>query len=82
MPHKRSLLGVALEAPGFDFSVPSELRGWLLGGGQVQRGLHALLDLFRERGLLQARGPWWSPAGARGRGRRSGGRGVQLVIES
>ena len=50
------LLGLELEDPGFDFSVLSELRERLLRGGMEQRLLDELLERFRERGLLKARG--------------------------
>jgi transposase len=50
------LLGLELEDAGFDFSVLSELRDRLLQGELEQRLLDELLERFRERGLLKARG--------------------------
>jgi transposase len=50
------LLGLDLVDPGFDFSLLSEFRDRLLAGGLEQRLLDALLERFRERGLLKARG--------------------------
>lgn len=50
------LLSLELTDPGFDFSVLSEFRARLLAGGAEQRLLDRLLRLFRERGLLKARG--------------------------
>ena len=50
------LLGLELEDPGFDFSVLSELRDRILGGGLEQRLLDELLERFRERDLLKERG--------------------------
>jgi transposase len=49
-------LGLELEDPGFDFSVLSELRDRILGGGLEQRLLDELLERFRERDLLKERG--------------------------
>jgi transposase len=50
------LLGLDLGDPGFDFSLLSEFRDRLLVGGFAQRLLDALLERFRERGLLRERG--------------------------
>jgi transposase len=50
------LLGLDLADSGFDFSVLSECRDRLLMGGLEQRLLDALLERFRERGLLKERG--------------------------
>ncbi len=50
------LLGLALEDPGFDFSVLSEFRDRLIVGEMEQQLLDLLLERFRERGLLKARG--------------------------
>jgi len=50
------LLGLELEDPGFDFSVLSEFRDRILVGSQEHRLLDELLERFRERGLLKARG--------------------------
>jgi transposase len=50
------LLGLALVDPGFDCSVLSAFRDRLLVGGMGQRVLDAVLDRFRERGLLKERG--------------------------
>ena len=50
------LLGLDLVDPGFDFSLLRACRDRLLAGGLAQRLLDALLERFRERGLLQARG--------------------------
>src|SRR5262245_4150538 len=52
----KSLLGLALAEPGFDFSGLSEFRDRLLMGGLEQRLLDDLLERFRERGLLKERG--------------------------
>lgn len=49
-------LSLDLEDAGFDFSVLSEFRGRLLGGGAEERLLGRMLDLFKERGLVKARG--------------------------
>ena len=45
-----------LEDPGFNFSVLSEYRDRLIAGGMEQQLLDLLLEQFRERGLLKARG--------------------------
>jgi transposase len=50
------LLGLPLEDPGFDFSVLSEFRSRLVAGQVEQQLLDKLLERFRERGLLRARG--------------------------
>jgi transposase len=50
------LLGLELEDAGFDFSVLSEFRDRILGGGMEQRLLDEMLGRFRERGLLKERG--------------------------
>lgn len=50
------LRGLELEDPGFDVSVLSEFRDRLLAGGMEQQLLDLLLERFRERGLLRARG--------------------------
>ena len=50
------LLGLALEDPGFDFSVLSEFRCRLIAGEMEQQLLDILLEQFRGRGLLRARG--------------------------
>jgi transposase len=50
------LLGVDLIDPGCAFSVLSECRDRLLVGGRAQRWLDELLERFRARGLLTARG--------------------------
>jgi len=50
------LLGLDLVDPGFDFSILRAFRDRLLAGGLEQRWLDDLLERFRERGLLQARG--------------------------
>jgi transposase len=47
---------LTLEDPGFDFSIQSEFRERLLAGGQEQQLLDALLERFRRRGLVKARG--------------------------
>jgi len=50
------LLGLALNDPGFDFSVLSEFRTRLLSGGAEERLLQALLTLCQERKWLKERG--------------------------
>jgi transposase len=45
-------LGLELSDTGFDASVLSEFRARLLGDGQPERLLGAMLDQLRERGLL------------------------------
>jgi len=49
-------LGLALEDPGFDFSVLSEFRTRLIAGAAEQRLLDLLLSQCQARGLLRARG--------------------------
>lgn len=50
------LLGLALEDAGFDFSVLSEFRDWLIAGEMEQQLLDLLLKRFRDRRLVKARG--------------------------
>lgn len=50
------LLGLTLEDPGFDFSVLSEFRSRLIINQMEQQLLDILLERFRDRGLLNARG--------------------------
>lgn len=49
-------LSLELTDPGFDASVLSEFRGRLVAGGAEQTLLDMMLDRFKERGLLKARG--------------------------
>ena len=49
-------LSLELEDPGFDFRVLSEFRGRLLAGAAEERLLGRMLELFKERGLIKARG--------------------------
>src|SRR5215471_9057723 len=49
-------LSLALDDPGFDASVLSEFRTRLVCGGLEQRMLDLLLEHFRARNLLKARG--------------------------
>jgi transposase len=49
-------LSLELTDPGFDASVLCEFRARLLAGGEESLLLDALLDRFRRRGLLKARG--------------------------
>lgn len=49
-------LGLALDDPGFDFSVLSEFRARLLADDAERLLFDAVLELFREQGLLKARG--------------------------
>src|SRR5215211_7613358 len=49
-------LSLELTDPGFDASVLGEFRARLLAGGAERLLLDALLERFRERGLLKARG--------------------------
>lgn len=51
------LLSLALTAPGFDFSVLSEVRDRLLAGSAEAVLLDKLLERCRALGLLKARGP-------------------------
>src|SRR5689334_17560608 len=50
------LLGLELDAPGFDHSVLCEFRARLLEGGAEEHLLHRLLEACQARGLLKARG--------------------------
>jgi len=50
------LLGLALMDPGFDFSVLSEFRDRRRAGSAAERLLEQLLEGWRTRGLLKARG--------------------------
>jgi len=50
------LLGLELTDPGFDFSLLSDFRERVLTGGLEQQFLDTLLILFKQRGLLKARG--------------------------
>lgn len=50
------LLGLELTDPGFDFSLLSDFRERVLTGGLEQQFLDTLLTLFKQRGLLKARG--------------------------
>lgn len=49
-------LSLELDDPGFDHSILCEFRGRLLEGKAEQKLLDRMLELFRERGLLKARG--------------------------
>jgi transposase len=49
-------LSLELADPGFDASVLSEFRTRLIGGGAEEQLFDLMLDLFRERKLLKARG--------------------------
>jgi transposase len=49
-------LGLELTDPGFDFSVLSEFRERLVEGQATQRLLDVVLEAFKTRGLLKARG--------------------------
>ena len=49
-------LGLELTDPGFDFSVLSEFRERLVDGQATQRLLAVVLEAFKTRGLLKARG--------------------------
>ena len=49
-------LGLALEDPGFDFSVLSEFRARVVAGGQEQVVLDLLLAALVEKGLVKAGG--------------------------
>src|SRR6266536_1316025 len=49
-------LGLALDDPGFDFSVLCEFRARVLMGDVEQLLFDTVLQLFREAGLLKARG--------------------------
>lgn len=50
------VLGLKLADPGFDFSVLSEFRTRLLGGGQEEQILDLLLARLKEKGWLKAGG--------------------------
>src|SRR4051794_13723963 len=50
------LLGLELSDPGFDASVLSEFRARLVAGGAETLLFNTLLERFRERKLLRARG--------------------------
>jgi transposase len=50
------VLSLELTARGFDFSVLSEFRGRLLAHGAERRLFDRLLEQFRERGWIKARG--------------------------
>ena len=50
------LLSLELTDPGFDFSLLSDFRERVLTGGLEQHFLDTLLTLFKQRGLLKARG--------------------------
>jgi len=50
------VLGLELTDAGFDYSVLSEFRGRLLEGQKEQALLDELLRVFKQRGLLKARG--------------------------
>jgi transposase len=50
------LLGLELTDAGFDFSVLSLFRARLVAGGVAQRVLDTVLERFKARGLLKARG--------------------------
>lgn len=49
-------LGLELADPGFDFSVLSEFRARLAAGGAETLLLERMLERFKERGLVKARG--------------------------
>ena len=49
-------LGLEMEEPGFHYSVLSEFRSRLLDGGAEQLLLDSMLDCFKARKLLKARG--------------------------
>ena len=49
-------LSLELTDPGFDFSILSEFRGRLLGGGAEDRLLGRMLELFAEKGLVEGGG--------------------------
>lgn len=49
-------LGLELTDPGFDFSVLCEFRERLLAGGAEERLLDRMLEHFRDKQLLKARG--------------------------
>jgi transposase len=49
-------LGLELTDPGFHFSVLTEFRGRLVAGGAERLLLDTMLERFKERGLVKARG--------------------------
>ena len=49
-------LGLELTDPGFHFSVLSEFRARLVAGGAEPLLLDAMLERFKDRGLVKARG--------------------------
>src|ERR671939_200645 len=49
-------LGLELTAPGFHFSVLAEFRARLVAGGAEHRLLDTMLELFKARGRVKARG--------------------------
>ena len=49
-------LSLEMQDAGFDYSVLSEFRGRLIAGGQEALLLQAMLDRFKEKNLLKARG--------------------------
>lgn len=49
-------LGLRLDDPGFDFSVLSEFRDRVIAGGAEHQLLDDMLERFKGRGLLKARG--------------------------
>lgn len=49
-------MGLELTDPGFDFSVLCEFRARLVSGGAEQQLLDTLLQQFKERGWIKARG--------------------------
>src|SRR5262245_33515192 len=52
----KDALALPLADPGFDHTVLSEFRRRLVEGGAEETVLESLLERFRQRGLLQARG--------------------------
>src|SRR4051812_41239143 len=52
----KSLLGLELDAPGFDFSVLCEFRARLIAGGAEHLLLEAMLATCKARGLVGPRG--------------------------
>ena len=49
-------LGLSLEDPGFHYSVLSEFRDRVIAGGAEAQLLNTMLERFKEKGLLKARG--------------------------
>lgn len=49
-------LGLELDDPGFDFSILSEFRDRLLKGSAEERLFDKMLERFKEKGYLKARG--------------------------